>query len=812
MTTFYVSATGSNSNPGTFASPWQTIVKVESGFGSLITAGDTIRLRAGDLFTGTMLYNAIKTNVTVESYDPITGLPAPIGQTAGIQLAASTVIGSGAADGVKLSNLDLSTTQPVTGAGQDTIIANDSLSICRNWLIKNVVVHGAGGGGITVNNASSTGWTIDSCTISNLGDNGILLNACGGGHLIKSCLIHDVGLFNSAQGRHGIYAKCHDYTITRNEIYNVPNGQAISMRNLGVGSGGISYLNYIHDTPYGIGFFQSDSTTGLLKAFANRIINVSGYGVYAGDAPAYFDTVIANNTIIGTGASIGIDCSNLLHANSTVKNNIVQGGAYAFQANNAALDAGKTITEDYNLFFGQTLASPFKYLTTARTFAAYKAATGQSAHSLFGVDPLLGSPPNYRLLINSPAINAGTTSVTGLSYTADNTGTWSTTGVGYIGPAPDMGATESLILPSSVWRSQPNPTPFAVEALYIDLRQGVHTGIQTYLDQWEVGDLDTRNQSDMEAYYSDGIVIDEVYIDPITFGPSMHIYYSLDDVPDWDYKLWIPINRHYILKKGFHSLPSSIFTKYLKLEFSNLTPRPYNLPEYPALPSMTYNRYPTWVQNYFQGTFIDGSNFVSNFDQVTIDPLTLGFTRPVDRLNSGLSTRNTPIVGEVDELQNFLQGIVTTQQQDKTSLTAIEAKIQFNPPSIYQSDLIQELDTSRALSRVAARGESAWNAEAAPPPVDPPSIQSVPDLSRARAEKQTPLMWFPYTCRHRYQVVSADRPKKVAYYVGIKSLSFHRRDYTVDFDEDYYIETFDDGSHIATNDFFQNDWRYSISP
>ncbi len=53
--TFYVAANGSNSNNGTSAStPWQTLSKVNSSFSS-IAAGDTIALRRGDVFYGSLV-------------------------------------------------------------------------------------------------------------------------------------------------------------------------------------------------------------------------------------------------------------------------------------------------------------------------------------------------------------------------------------------------------------------------------------------------------------------------------------------------------------------------------------------------------------------------------------------------------------------------------------------------------------------------------------------------------------------------------------------------------------------------------------
>lgn len=363
----------------------------------------------------------------------------------------------------------------------------------------------------------------------------------------------------------------------------------------------------------------------------------------------------------------------------------------------------------------------------------------------------------------------------------------------------------------TLWQSQPNPSPFAVEALYFDLRINTVPGTMANLDLAGIDDLDTRSQADMESYRAAAVIVDEVFIDPVTFGPSMTIYYSMDDTPEWDNKLWIPINRRYVLQKGFMALPSPIFAKFMKLEFSNLSPLPYPIQEYPQFPQLEYRKFPTWVQNYFEDLTINPtvSNFIDPVDRVSVDPLSLGFQIPSDALTSGLDSRDANIVRSTDqEIRGFLSDTTVSADQ-----TPVEDQIQFNSPFMYQIDLITELDSSRALTRFVQAGESGWNAETTPPTEPPPTVQSVPDLSEAYQEKTVPDMYFPYKCRHKYQTVRADRPGKIAYFVSIRDIGFYRRDYTAKFDEEYYVETFEDTAHFGTvNDFTQDDWRFVITP
>lgn len=360
------------------------------------------------------------------------------------------------------------------------------------------------------------------------------------------------------------------------------------------------------------------------------------------------------------------------------------------------------------------------------------------------------------------------------------------------------------------WQSQPNPSRFAVEALYFDLRAGWQQGTQAYLDEWTQADLNTRSQSDMEMFYEDGTVIDEIYIDPVTQGQDMHIYYSLDDTPDWDNKLWTPVPRSYILKKGFHALPAPTFVRYIKLEFTNLAPTPYQTPDYPPLPPIQYRLYPTWVEDYFANILPWGPDQQSNV--VTIDPTTFGFEKVQDLLNSSFTDVRSPTIGTStdDELRNFIATLANPTTAD------LEAKINFYSPLMWQGDLISNLDMSRALSRVANQpsvltNDTGWNAELGLPISAAPDVQSTTDMTAAIEEKYRPSMWFPRRCRHSYRIIEAERTSKIAYFVAINTVGFYRRDFTTEFDELYYVESLDDAAHVELNQFTEADWRFVVN-
>lgn len=372
---------------------------------------------------------------------------------------------------------------------------------------------------------------------------------------------------------------------------------------------------------------------------------------------------------------------------------------------------------------------------------------------------------------------------------------------------------------TTFWQSQPNPVRDAVEALYFDLRQGFVDGTMGFLDQQRISDLDGRTQENIESFFQNGVVIDEIYIDPITFGPDMNIYYSTDEDSDWEGKLWIPVPRRYVLKKGYHSLPQPTLTKFVKLEFTNLSAVPYNPINYPNSPPITFRRFPTWVQNYFETTQPMVPTLALATAKVDIDPLTFGFQNYTDNLDSGYSHYRDITINVPDpdtQIQNF---ILTLQRETESSQSAspVESQIQFRSIIMWQEDLINQLDNSRALSRKAKEPrddqlDTGWNAELTLPLNAPVTVQSTPDLSVSLTDKKRPSMFFPRLCRHAYQLVKGGYAEKIAYYVSIREVSFHRRDYTIEFDEPLYVETLDDESHIEVNDFVQNDWRYEVAP
>lgn len=106
-----------------------------------------------------------------------------------------------------------------------------------------------------------------------------------------------------------------------------------------------------------------------------------------------------------------------------------------------------------------------------------------------------------------------------------------------------------------LWKCEPQPINYSVIPLYADL----------------------TDSSGNPA------IIDRLYLEPLASGPTLNIYTTLDSdyqddpghaLPRFTNTRWTPVNRDFRLRRGFyHLLPTK--ARWIKLEFSNLTPEPY---------------------------------------------------------------------------------------------------------------------------------------------------------------------------------------------------------------------------------------------
>lgn len=368
---------------------------------------------------------------------------------------------------------------------------------------------------------------------------------------------------------------------------------------------------------------------------------------------------------------------------------------------------------------------------------------------------------------------------------------------------------------AAYWSSKPNPSRGAVESLYFDLRTGTHTGTQSYLDTQSQEDLTERSQANVELYYSDGQVVDEIFVDPVIPGADMHFYYSYDNTPNWDEKLWIPIPRNYVCTKGYHALPQPQNVRYFKIEFTNLPAVPYQPVEYPTMPKVRYKTHPTWVTDFIDQTDPrEVPTSLQDIETIQFEPLDL-FKKVDDRMGQTFEKMRSDLEQDHDpEIKTQIEELLS-MQVDATPQETIESQINYRSTVMWQNDLMGQLDPTRALSRVAMapRGnftDTGFNAELGLPAYVPPIQRSVNNLNDIAVEKTRPAYWFYRMCRHGYKVIEATLDSKIAYMVAIREVSFQRRNYGVENDEPVYIETMDDTFHTLSNDFTAGDSAYFI--
>lgn len=347
------------------------------------------------------------------------------------------------------------------------------------------------------------------------------------------------------------------------------------------------------------------------------------------------------------------------------------------------------------------------------------------------------------------------------------------------------------------WQSQANPSRFAVECIYLDIR-----------------DDDGNPQ-----------LVDEIYIDPITHGSLMHIYWTNEDPPETvpdasttplDYRLWNPIPRHYILGKGYHSLKRSIRAKYLKLEFTKLQPVPYEVQD-TNFNSITYRTYPSWVFTYVTD-LIDKRQDDSPFrfvddNRVKINDTNLGLLRPENLKVTEEAPESIEDFIIEDEVKNNLSVYQTWKGEEiVTDSVVTNNVINVYPNDLFQNDLATTLNLGLFLNGVLFNQglDGIFITESTL--VDKPLIDyaSRNDRTLVEEEKTFPDLWFPRVVRHGYKILEAERNYNMAFIVAIREIRLSRFDAESPRDLPFYHETLSDSFNIAKNTFEQVDWRLVV--
>ncbi len=405
--TYYVSPSGSDANLGTTpGAPWRTVNRTNN---ASLQPGDSVLFQGGTVFgdAGIMppISGAPGSAITYSSYG---------GGRATISNSAGAVWLPPGRNYLTFDNLVLTTAN-----GSGSILADSGSPPGSSYItVANCLLENGAATGIGSWQATDTGWSIRNSTIRHIGDSAIAL--VGKSAVVSGDTISDVGWNASIPwAKHGIYAKGPNHVISGNDIADVPNGQAVSIRSHGTRV----FANAIHDTPYAAAFFDYDTSAppqGTSYIYSNRAWNISGWFFYysgqldpQGNMPSV-GFVLASNTVLLSGATEAINVLERRDANVTVSNNLTAGSfTSAFSA-----FPGKT-AEFNNLWSGGSSNVPL---------------TASDLREPAGV----GSAPQFTPTADSNLVDRGATAVDGLQYANTCNGT----PLSYCGARPDIGAVE----------------------------------------------------------------------------------------------------------------------------------------------------------------------------------------------------------------------------------------------------------------------------------------------------------------------------------------------------------------------------------
>jgi parallel beta helix pectate lyase-like protein/fibronectin type III domain protein len=414
-TTYYVSPSGSDTNLGTSASPWQTVARVNR---APLNPGDTVLFQGGASYTDQTL--SPSSSGTASS--PITFGSYGTGEASISNSNGAVWIPSGVHDLV-IDNLDLTSSNSIVFAAAASGTGASGITL------QNSTVHDSPYAGVVVQPQDSR-WTVHGNTFRHLGDSGLLVQ--GSSVTIDQNTITDTG-WNTAltYGKHGIYAKGPDMTISNNDISSDTNGSAISLRYAGARVFG----NTIHDTPYAVSFFPQDpSNTGISLIYYNRMWNISGFAFYYAGTndngqPTAINAVWNSNTVALTNRAEGVNVSEITAAHVEVANNVFTGSI------GSAYRGCATCSEHNNDWFGASTNLP--------------SGTGDQR-----VDPGLSAAPALAPPSTSPVVDAGTAASSNIAYSAGCDGTV----MHYCLQSPDQGAVEYVTSGSTPPPPPPPPS------------------------------------------------------------------------------------------------------------------------------------------------------------------------------------------------------------------------------------------------------------------------------------------------------------------------------------------------------------------
>lgn len=461
-TTYYVAQGGSDTNPGTLAEPFATLQHAAN----IAVAGDTVLARQGvynALLTPPNSGNLTQGPITFASYPGElatidgTGLPIPGGQNGLITLNnASYVI----IEGFELRNYTTAKISQVPlgiyieGAGSGVQIVNNHIHNITTTARTSPKKCGSDAFGMTVYGtkapASISGLVISGNELDHMQtgcSETLSVDGNVDGFEIVSNLVHDndnIGM--DAIGFEKVspdpaYDQARNGEIRGNLVYNITSygnpdyGKQYAADGIYVDGGTqiVIEQNVVHNADLAIELASEHKghVTNYITARNNVVyennangISIGGYGAARGGTD---HCTIVNNTLFDddtkkTGS--GEFQIQFYATNNVFENNIVYAGAQGLYVHNFTTTEADPAALDYNLYYGTSTAVAFQWdKVHYKSFAAYRAATGEDAHSSFA-DPLFVSTtlPDLDVQPGSPALGTGTDLGTAVVGTVDVVG------------------------------------------------------------------------------------------------------------------------------------------------------------------------------------------------------------------------------------------------------------------------------------------------------------------------------------------------------------------------------------------------------